>query len=563
MSRFNLVSPEEIARLIAQGQPVVVHEGYALNLGEWLDKHPGGRLAILHMVGRDATDEINIYHTSKALLMMKQYRFGRVQLPWANMDPPIRSPDYYINLEMRKKAKAMAVGGDRRSKKSIDLGSAAAVIGKKLSSTGTCVCRTTGSPCVGVEKLPLSENDPLSTAQEKIRNRERHAIDLEKKEVEQGLKENPLAQDVETQQAILLDYRALHEQIKQEGLYQCRYSCYARESVRYGLLFAAFIGLLYIKWYLTSAIFLGLFWQQIMFTAHDAGHRGISGNFVIDTLIGAFIADFCCGLSIGWWKSSHNVHHLVTNMPEHDPDLQNIPLFTTTPTYMKSILSSFYNYQFVWDAAADYMIPYQKYAYYPVMAFARFNLYMLSWMHLCSPRAVQLGAAWWTRHVELVFMACYWYLFGYQLIWLYLPNWPVRVGFVIVSHLVTMLLHVQITLSHWGMPTSDLGPVESFPARQLRMTMDVQCPAWLDWVHGGLQFQAVHHLFPRVPRHNLRRGQELVREFCEKTGLRYHCYGFQKGNQIVMSRLEEVSQMVTMMVECQKSMAETGESGLH
>jgi delta8-fatty-acid desaturase len=55
--------------------------------------------------------------------------------------------------------------------------------------------------------------------------------------------------------------------------------------------------------------------QQIMFVAHDAGHRGITGNFVADTLIGAFVADFCCGLSIGWWKSSHNVHHLITNMP--------------------------------------------------------------------------------------------------------------------------------------------------------------------------------------------------------------------------------------------------------
>lgn len=52
-----------------------------------------------------------------------------------------------------------------------------------------------------------------------------------------------------------------------------------------------------------------------MFTAHDAGHRAITHIFVVDTLIGMFIADFCCGLSIGWWKSSHNVHHLITNQP--------------------------------------------------------------------------------------------------------------------------------------------------------------------------------------------------------------------------------------------------------
>jgi delta8-fatty-acid desaturase len=52
-----------------------------------------------------------------------------------------------------------------------------------------------------------------------------------------------------------------------------------------------------------------------MFTAHDAGHLAITSVFAVDTLIAVFIADFCCGLSMGWWKSSHNVHHLVTNMP--------------------------------------------------------------------------------------------------------------------------------------------------------------------------------------------------------------------------------------------------------
>ncbi len=56
-----------------------------------------------------------------------------------------------------------------------------------------------------------------------------------------------------------------------------------------------------------------------MFTAHDAGHRAITQIFEVDTLIGMFIADFCCGLSIGWWKSSHNVHHLITNQPVSPP----------------------------------------------------------------------------------------------------------------------------------------------------------------------------------------------------------------------------------------------------
>jgi sphingolipid 8-(E)-desaturase len=44
--------------LIAEGQTIVVFEDSVLRLDSWIDKHPGGRLAILHMVGRDATDEI-------------------------------------------------------------------------------------------------------------------------------------------------------------------------------------------------------------------------------------------------------------------------------------------------------------------------------------------------------------------------------------------------------------------------------------------------------------------------------------------------------------------------
>jgi delta8-fatty-acid desaturase len=197
------------------------------------------------------------------------------------------------------------------------------------------------------------------------------------------------------------------------------------------------------------------------------------------------------------------------------------------------------------------------------MAVARFNLYFLSVCHLISARATKRGSDWWIRPTEISFIVCYWFLFGYCLVWRSIPTWTLRVVFVLVSHIITMPLHVQITLSHWGMPTADLGESESFPQRQLRTTMDVQCPEWLDFIHGGLQFQAVHHLFPRVPRHSLRRLQVLVREFCAETGIAYKILGFVDGNKQVLGRLGEVCRQVEMLIKCQKHMAETGESGLH
>ena len=211
------------------------------------------------------------------------------------------------------------------------------------------------------------------------------------------------------------------------------------------------------------------------------------------------------------------------------------------------------------------MVPFQKYTYYPIMGIARFNLYILSWAHVLSSRSSSLASskAWWIRPTEILFMSGYWFLFGYCLLWSTIPTWFDRVAFVVISHLVTSPLHVQITLSHWGMSTSDLGEAESFPQRQLRTTMDVDCPAWLDFIHGGLQFQAVHHLFPRVPRHNLRRVSTLAKQFSKDTGIPYIILGFVEGNAKVTTRLGEVGEQARMLVRCQKYMAATGESGLH
>ncbi len=59
--RDQILSAAAVDELIADGHIIVVFEDYVLKLDSWLEKHPGGRLAILHMVGRDATDEIKAF----------------------------------------------------------------------------------------------------------------------------------------------------------------------------------------------------------------------------------------------------------------------------------------------------------------------------------------------------------------------------------------------------------------------------------------------------------------------------------------------------------------------
>lgn len=54
-----LLSRRQIEGLIAEGKTIIIIDQEVLKLDAWLSYHPGGEKAILHMVGRDATDEVN------------------------------------------------------------------------------------------------------------------------------------------------------------------------------------------------------------------------------------------------------------------------------------------------------------------------------------------------------------------------------------------------------------------------------------------------------------------------------------------------------------------------
>ena len=54
-----LLSRRQVEAMIADGRSVIIVDGKVLKLDAWLKYHPGGDIAIKHMVGRDATDEVN------------------------------------------------------------------------------------------------------------------------------------------------------------------------------------------------------------------------------------------------------------------------------------------------------------------------------------------------------------------------------------------------------------------------------------------------------------------------------------------------------------------------
>ncbi|KAE8317523.1 fatty acid desaturase-domain-containing protein [Aspergillus transmontanensis] len=537
-SKDTILSRRWIEGQIAEGKHVIVYDDRVLKVDAWIKFHPGGDKSIKHMVGKDATDEINALHSKEARQRMLAFQIGRIQGPWLNFLPPIQGGKFRPYTEATCTSDEDSSGQDMSTPPSPIFDSVDAKSGlrrRKSVSSDTSVSSAT------------SEFEPKPFFLD-ARTQEEIVLDATKYP----------SLDTESQESIKKKYRALDQRIRDEGLYNCNYFSYFIECCRYTLFAALSYLFLRSGWYATSGFFLGCFWHQLVFTAHDSGHMGITHHFHVDSVIGIIIADYLGGLSLGWWKRNHNVHHIVTNAPEHDPDIEHMPFFAISHRFLTSLRSTYYERIMTFDAFANFMLRYQNYLYYPILLFGRFNLYRLSWEYLLCGQAPKKGPAWWHRWFEMAGQVFFWYWFGYAVVYRSIPDWSSRLIFILISHMVTAPLHVQITLSHFAMSTADLGVNESFPQKMLRTTMDVDCPTWLDFFHGGLQFQAIHHLYPRIPRHNLRRTQKLVMEFCRDTGIPYTVFTFYDGNKEVIGKLGDVAKQVRILDECRKSCAQQG-----
>ncbi|KIO24699.1 hypothetical protein M407DRAFT_8823 [Tulasnella calospora MUT 4182] len=498
---------DEVAQRILAGDTLVIYDGFVLRVTQnWLASHPGGALAILHFVGRDATDEINAYHAEPTLKRVMGFAVGKIDLDkkvgWEPLVPPVQQGWLRQGGEWHREASA--------------------VRNETPSSEPTAVSYMKAPSeilLVAKERTETSETGPTLEC----------------------ITPPPVTLSAAQQADHARAYRELHARITAAGLYQTRYLAgYGPEVLRYT--FGAVLAYETYQrgWYLLSAFLMGLVWHQLTFFAHDLGHMGVTHNWVIDRLLGILVANLCGGLSIGWWVDNHNIHHLVTNHPSHDPDIQHVPFFAISPVFLSNLYSSYYHRIMKIDAVARFFIPFQHKIYFLVMSLARFNLYANSYGFLAFRARKD-----WTWFLEIFCTGVYWTWFG-RALW-GTGGWKMRIAYLLISHVTPSPLHVQIVLSHFARSTTDLGPAESFVARQLRTTTDVICDDSVAFIHGGLHLQVTHHLFPRLPRHNLRAASFMVKEFAKEQGLEYAEFGFTEGNGEVLSVLKEVAQQARIV----------------
>jgi sphingolipid 8-(E)-desaturase len=206
------------------------------------------------------------FHAASTLKSMNAYRIGYILELWTNLTPPIRGGIYEKTVIEVEEDTASSVDNDGGSDSDcLSIVSSATSLESAASSTAVC----------HPQKIDFNPDAKDEAKIEGPRGRREkdasHTLDklspdayiasAIRAEIEDGIGAYP-SLDPETQQSINLKYRSLHQRVKDEGFYECRYIEYAKEATRYTILFVSSMLALRQGWYMTSACFLGFFWVR-------------------------------------------------------------------------------------------------------------------------------------------------------------------------------------------------------------------------------------------------------------------------------------------------------------
>jgi fatty acid desaturase len=301
------------------------------------------------------------------------------------------------------------------------------------------------------------------------------------------------------------EYTQLSRQIKQAGLLERRHGWYAvKIGLNLALLAAGWLAFAVIGeswWQLVTAAYLAVVFTQIAFVGHDAGHRQIFRARRANDRVGLVHANGLVGVSFDWWVGKHNRHHTNPNQEDLDPDISITALaFTADQASSKHGL-------------VRMIARYQAWLFFPLLLLEAAHLHLASIKSILqgSGRANAIEGLLLLTHVAAYLTA------------LLLVLTPLQaVAFIVVQQgLFGLYLGCSFAPNHKGMPTLTEADQLDFLRRQVLTSRNVAGSRLVDFVLGGLNYQIEHHLFPNMPRPNLRRAQPLVRAFCQHHGLPY------------------------------------------
>ncbi len=254
-------------------------------------------------------------------------------------------------------------------------------------------------------------------------------------------------------------------------------------------------------WVVLSGAVLAFCVVQVALVGHDAGHQAVFRSSRRNRALGLLCWSLIAGVAFWYWNDRHNAHHGNTNDPANDPDIRGGALLAFTEEEARGRSG--------WGLVA---LRHQGLLIVLAAGLLAFWFRLEGLLHVL--RELRGGR----RSTEVGLLG------ANTLTWaLAMVAWGWKgAGLFLVSQVcASVYLAALIAPNHKGMPVWARGAPVSFVERQVLGSRNVTShPVW-DYLFGGLNYQIEHHLFPTMPRVNLRRCRAIVRPFCALRGLEY------------------------------------------
>ncbi len=244
-------------------------------------------------------------------------------------------------------------------------------------------------------------------------------------------------------------------------------------------------------------LFLTLVFTRAVFVSHDILHLQYFKNKKLSFKLSYLFSAIILSNSSSWWDYKHNVnHHTWCNVVEKDEDIRALDGAFTPNNKGNSPFLKKYKHIVFWGAMFFMYPAFIAQSYSFVLKrklYGEFALMLLHWPII-----------WGTIFYVLPF-----------------------------SSALTVFVTLYITLSVWlsyGFITNHLGcevsSLEesrnlSWMELQMRGSRSLSGGAFIHWFYGGLNTQIEHHLFPKAPRFNLLKVQEITKNFAKKHNMKY------------------------------------------
>ena len=253
---------------------------------------------------------------------------------------------------------------------------------------------------------------------------------------------------------------------------------------------------------LGAAALLGIANVRAEMLGHDIGHRQLLRSPRSSHIVGLLLGNLLLGISYTQWITKHNRHHAYPNHVSKDPDghyavlaLSREELATGHPLLRP-------------------LIAFQAFLFPFWLLFQPIFMRVSAFLHLRQEHAPH-------RVSQTLALVVHFALYGILLT--QVGNWGIALAFVAIHQGIMGIYNgLVFAPNHKGMTMVNDDSEMDFLERQVLTARNVRGKSLVDLYFGGLNYQIEHHLFPAMPRNQLRRAQPLVKDFCRAHGVSYY-----------------------------------------